>query len=84
MTRADREALRRLVDARVRELVHWRPGDPYRCKECGAEMDACTDGCKTCWVRHRNRTRRRVDERWAAYERSRSAAAYRRRRAAAA
>lgn len=66
MTGPERERLRRLIDARRRELL----ADECRrgCVGCGCHLDLRTPGCKTCWTRHRNRRRWREDPEFRRYQ----------------
>src|SRR5262245_4395819 len=54
MTPQERQTLKGLVDAEVRQRVK---DDNNRCSECGAEYDCCTYGCRRCLDRRRNRKR---------------------------
>ena len=53
MTGQKRQALKRLVDAKIREQVStW---NMRGCIECGGEYNSRTLGCKTCIDRHNRR-----------------------------
>lgn len=53
MTADERNALRRLIDEKVRENTTPPPG----CAGCGCDLDNRSAGCRTCMERHGKRRR---------------------------
>ena len=90
MTADARAVIRAAVDAAARarvereRLLELELGMMRTCFGCGADLDACTDGCRACSDRHRRRWRRRHDPAFLERERRQVMESKRRQRAAAA
>lgn len=71
MTADERNCIRLLIDRAARQRATReervdRANAQRRgyCSACGTEAQNCTDGCRTCWNRRRNRRHKAATGRW--------------------